>query len=517
MAVVERRKLNGGAGTLCFPAWVPVPAVLLLVVLVGGGIRGAEGFVGIYWGRYATQSLVPSVVVDLLQQNGLTEIRLSAPSVNVMEALQSSSLGVTVAIQSDFIRRMKWNNIRTIDDWVAELLVVPVKRGVNIKTLVILEEPYMSAGGRIPITNATDVFKEAVASLQNHGLSHVRTTTIQSPDILKIVKKPSESDFRDEYKTKMLEYLSLYNRTHNSFYMYNLYPLTSLVDNNWPLEFAFMDNNSSFSVVDGPYTYTNIFEFLFDALVVAVEKAGFPDMEIVVGEIGWPTDGGQYATPENAERFHRGFLKHIVQKKGTPRRPNMNIDVFLGTLLDENKFPLLLGAYRRHRGIYNFDGVPKFKIDFSGQGRDIYPSTAKGIVKMPSRWCIFNGDMSNATKVEEQMQFACATSDCTPLYSHSTCSNLNHTWNVSYAFNVYYQSNNQELDNGACDFSGLGVLTPFDPSTGTCQFPVEILTAEKVDGGIQLLNYVGYGSGPRGTTYSIALSFFVIFLSMLLL
>ncbi|VFQ91414.1 unnamed protein product [Cuscuta campestris] len=358
-----------------------VGIILLLLVMVagGGGIRRAKGFVGIYWGRFSTQSLVPSMVVDLLLQNGLTDIRLSAPSVNVMEALQGSSLGVTVALQNDFIRRMKWNNIKTINDWVAELLVVPIRRGVNITTLVVLEDAYSSTGKRQPIWNATDIFRETVNCLKNNGLSHLRTTSSHTIDILKVVGKPSEADFIDDVKPKMKEFLTLLHQTNNSFYLYNLYPLVAAEVNSWPVEFAFMDNNSSFAIVDGSYTYRNAFEFMYDALVVAMEKVGFSDVEIEIGEIGWPTDGMKHATVENAERFHRGFLRHIKQKKGTPRRPNQNIDVFIGTLTDENKYPPLMGAYYRHKGIYNFDGAPKYKIDFTGQGRDIYPSTAKGM------------------------------------------------------------------------------------------------------------------------------------------
>nr|GMD14127.1 UDP-glucose iridoid glucosyltransferase-like [Ipomoea batatas] len=94
----------------------------------------------------------------------------------------------------------------------------------------------------------------------------------------------------------------------------------------------------------------------------------------------------------------------------------------------------------RHRGIYDFDGTAKYKIDFSGKGRDIYPITAAGTVKMPSRWCIFNNDTSNMTKVDEQFQIACKYFDCTALYPDSSCSNLSHSSNVSYAFNMVYQA-----------------------------------------------------------------------------
>ncbi|VFQ94983.1 unnamed protein product [Cuscuta campestris] len=461
----------------------------ILSVLAAGG--PAHGFIGIYWGRYATQSMVPSMVVDLLLQNGISEIRLYSPSTNVLTALEDSSLGVTVTLTNDFVKRMKWSNLQSVRDWINELVAVPVKRGVNIRTIIVLDEPFYPVKGMDPIWNATNVFRETVDCLQKANLSHIRTTTTHFSNILKVVRKPSEADFQDEYKDKMLEYLSLYNST-NSFFMFDLYPIFSAQLNNWPIEFAFMDNKSNFTIVDGKYTYTNAFEFMFDALVVAIEKAGYPDMEIAIGQVGWPTDGAKDANITNAERFYRSFLMHIARKKGTPRRPNTNIDVFLATLTDENKIPLQVGPYQRRRGIYNYDGTPKFKIDFSGQGRDMYPWTAKGIVKMPSRWCIFNGDTSNLTKVDEQVRFACNKSDCTSLYFGSSCGNLNYTWNASYAFNMYYQSNNQELSSGACGFAGLGALTPYDPSVGTCTFPVEILTAENVDGGRQLANYIGY-------------------------
>lgn len=103
--------------------------ILVLLVLRGCGV---QGYIGIYWGRFATQSMVPSVVVDMLLQNGISEVRLYAPSPNVLRALQGSSIGVTVTLPNDFIRRMKYSNLRNVCDWVSELIRVPVNKGVNL-------------------------------------------------------------------------------------------------------------------------------------------------------------------------------------------------------------------------------------------------------------------------------------------------------------------------------------------------------------------------------------------------
>lgn len=369
---------------------------------------------------------------------------------------------------------------------------------IRCRTLVVLDEPFSTFGERVPVWNATEVFEEASDCLREQNLTNIKTTTAHLTDVLKNVSKPSEADFRDDIKDKMLKYLSMFHKA-DSFFLYNLHPIFSAQENNWPIEFAFMDNKSNFTIVDGKYTYRNAFEFMYDAMVVAIEKAGYPHMEIVIGQIGWPTDGAEDASVENAERFYRSFLTYIAQKKGTPRRPNKNIDVYLAALTDENKVPLEMGAYQRRRGIYNYDGKPKFKIDFTGRGRDMYPVEAQGVMKMPARWCVLKVDSdTNMTLVDQQMEIACAAADCSSLLPGASCDNLNHTMNVSYAFNMYYQSNNQGALTEACNFEGMAALTPDDPSVGTCEFPIEILTAETVDGGLQtkFSFYVGYNSAP---------------------
>ncbi|KAK6773903.1 hypothetical protein RDI58_029142 [Solanum bulbocastanum] len=100
-------------------------------------------------------------------------------------------------------------------------------------------------------------------------------------------------------------------------------------------------------------THTNLFTFTYDTLVSALAKAGYGDMEIVVGQIGWPTDGYVSASEANAERFHHSLLQY------------------------ENKVATDYGPYQRHWGIYKHDGLPKYKIDFTMQDRDVKPTIAK--------------------------------------------------------------------------------------------------------------------------------------------
>ncbi|GAB2227223.1 hypothetical protein Droror1_Dr00009036 [Drosera rotundifolia] len=74
-------------------------------------------------------------------------------------------------------------------------------------------------------------------------------------------------------------------------FVVNIYPFLSLNQNpNVPIDFAFFDGANK-PIDDNGKTYTNVFDGNYDTLIWTLKKAGFGDMKIIVGEIGWPTDG----------------------------------------------------------------------------------------------------------------------------------------------------------------------------------------------------------------------------------
>ncbi|XP_049405263.1 glucan endo-1,3-beta-glucosidase 6-like [Solanum stenotomum] len=163
-------------------------------------------------------------------------------------------------------------------------------------------------------------------ALDKFNLPNIKATTPHFTDVLTNVTKPSEGDFREDIKGKMLEFLDCINRTGAPFVIH-IFPIYTVYRYGFDVDFAFFDNKSKFKIVDGNNTYTNLFTFIYDTLVSALAKAGYGDMEIIVGQIGWPTDGYVSASEPNAERFHRGLLQYIARKEGTPLRPNKDINI----------------------------------------------------------------------------------------------------------------------------------------------------------------------------------------------
>lgn len=263
---------------------------------------------------------------------------------------------------------------------------------------------------------------------------------------------------------------------NNAPFTVNIYPFLSLYGNdNFPINYAFFDGASQPIVDKGTgIQYTNVFDANFDTLVSALKAVGFGQMPIIVGEVGWPTDGDKSATIDYAYRFYNGLLPRLASNRGTPLRPGF-IEVYLFGLLDEDAKSIAPGNFERHWGIFRYDGQPKFALDFTGQGQNKLPVGAQNVQYQPSKWCMFNPNAKDLSKLADNINYACTFSDCTALGYGSSCNVLDANGNASYAFNMYFQVQNQ--DPMACNFQGLAMVTSQNLSQGKCNFMIQIASA----------------------------------------
>ncbi|KAF2284291.1 hypothetical protein GH714_020261 [Hevea brasiliensis] len=201
-------------------------------------------------------------------------------------------------------------------------------------------------------------------------------------------------------------------------------------------------------------------------------------------------DGAQYATTMYAQKFYDGLLKKLAEKKGTPLRPGI-LNVYLFSLLDEDVKSILPGFFERHWGLFRYDGQAKFPMDLSGQGNDKMLIAAKGVQYMQKQWCVLNDEVRDESLIPSALSYACYHSDCTSLTHGSSCGNLDLRGNASYAFNMYFQMNSQDVE--ACDFNGLGTIVTRNASRGTCLFPVQIVSqGERVNLAYGVTIFVGF-------------------------
>ncbi|VAI43501.1 unnamed protein product [Triticum turgidum subsp. durum] len=332
-------------------------------------------------------------------------------------------------------------------------------------------EPFLSTYNGSFLLTTFPALKNIQSALVKAGLGNqIKVTVPQNADVYDTATgKPSDGDFRTDIHDRILEIVKFLSDTGGVFTV-NIYPFISLyIDPNFPAEYAFFDGRSQ-PVVDGSATYTNMFDANHDTLIWALKKNGYGNLPIVIGEIGWPTDGDMNANAQLAQRFNQGFMTHIATGQGTPMRPGP-IDAYLFSLIDEDDKSIQPGNFERHWGIYTYDGIPKYQLNFGVPNSQI--KRASGVKYLDKKWCVLKPTVSlDDPKLPDTVSYACARADCTSLGYRTSCGMLDTRSNISYAYNSFYQKNDQ--DDVACGFSGYATTTGQDPSTGTCRFGIMI-------------------------------------------
>lgn len=283
---------------------------------------------------------------------------------------------------------------------------------------------------------------------------------------------PSKGHFRPELNNTMIQLLTFLT-THRSPFFATISPFLSLHQNkNISLDFSLF-KETAHPHNDSRRTYRNSFEMSYDTLVSALSKIGFSTVDIVVAQIGWPTDGAAIANSSTAETFMKGLMDYLHSRSGTPlRRRRPPLETYILGLLDEDQRNISTGPFERHWGVFTFDGQAKYHFNF-GQGPKNLVN-AQNVDYLSPKWCVLNNnkDLSNASA---SVLEACSVADCTALVPGASCSHIDWPGNISYAFNSYYQQNDQRADS--CNFGGLALITTVDPSNSDCRFPVQIRTS----------------------------------------
>ncbi|XWS44822.1 hypothetical protein CRYUN_Cryun15aG0082000 [Craigia yunnanensis] len=429
---------------------------------------------GVNWGTIAWHPLDPKIVVNMMKDNGIKKVKLFDADPLTLNALAGTDIEVMVGIPNLHLQSLS-EKYSSAQAWVKENITAHVgKGGVNIKYVAVGNEPFLSSYNGSFTKQTFPALKNIQKALNDAGVGDkIKATIPLNADVYQSGSdKPSDGVFRDDIKDLMTQIVHYYKENGSPF-LVNIYPFLSLyLNSNFPEDFAFF--NGGHPINDKNVQYNNVFDANFDTLVWALKKAGVPDLKIIVGEVGWPTDGHKSATKDNAKKFYDGLFKKLASNKGTPLRPG-KMEVYIFGLFDEDTKSIEPGNFERHWGIFYFDGKPKFPMGFSGNGNDKALVAAKGVQYLPKQWCVYDKNAMNQEKLPSQMSWACSHADCTSLTEGSSRFNLDNTRRVSYAFNSYYQTNDQDVE--ACNFEGLGKIVHQDPSTQNGEFPIQIVSA----------------------------------------
>ncbi|XP_051131743.1 glucan endo-1,3-beta-glucosidase 9 isoform X2 [Andrographis paniculata] len=431
-------------------------------------LRGVKG-IGVNWGTAASHPLPPHKVVELLKANNVAKVKVFDADPQVLQSLSGSNIRVTVGIPSSMLRSLN-SSLKAAESWVHDNLT----RFVSDRASRVLIE-YVALGDELFLQSSGEQFYPFVVgaavniqrALSKANLAE-RVKVVAPCSFSAFVSEsglPSKAGFRLDINRTMIELLTYLNK-HQSPFFVTLSPFQSYHENkNVSLDFALF-REKAHARNDGHKSYKNSFDLGYDMVASALSNAGFPQISIIISQIGWPTDGALDATSSRAQEFMKGLTDHLRSESAkSSKRQDLPTEIYIFSLLDEDKRNTQTGGFERHWGVFTFDGQAKYQMDL-GQGlRKL--ANAQDVEYLSTKWCVVNNnkDLSNATA---RAMEACSTADCTAISPGGSCYNLSWPGNISYAFNAYYQQHDQNVKS--CDFAGLGLITTVDPSEATCRW-----------------------------------------------
>ncbi|XP_034212987.1 glucan endo-1,3-beta-glucosidase-like [Prunus dulcis] len=321
-------------------------SILLLLVLLmpAPQITGAQS-VGVCYGRNGNNLPSETEVVDLYKSNGIGRMRIYEPNDPTYQALKGSNIELTVTILKNQLQGL--TDAAAATDWVQKN-VQAYSPDVKFK--------YIAVGNEVhPTDPETQYLLPAIRNIHNAIVAanlqgQIKVSTAIDTTLVDNAYPPSAGKYSDAAKsfiTPVINFLA----SNGAPLLVNVYPYFSYTANPSQIDIAYALFASEGFTTPDYVNYQNLFDALLDAQYSALEKANASNMEIVVSESGWPSEGGDAANPQFAQAFYQNLINHVTGTSGTPKRPGKAIETYLFAMFDENTKD---GAeVERHFGIFS--------------------------------------------------------------------------------------------------------------------------------------------------------------------
>jgi hypothetical protein len=123
-----------------------------------------------------------------------------------------------------------------------------------------------------------------------------------------------------------------------------------------------------------------MFEAQLDSVFSAMKRLGFDDVEIAVGETGWPTkamDGQIGVSNAEAAEYNRYLIGEAGGGSGTPLMPKRTFETYIFALFNENLKPGPVAE--RNFGLFYANLTPVYDVGLMKDGVRYYTRARLGL------------------------------------------------------------------------------------------------------------------------------------------
>ncbi|WMV07186.1 hypothetical protein MTR67_000571 [Solanum verrucosum] len=319
-------------------------------------MTGAQS-IGVCYGKIANNLPSDQDVKNLYNSNGIKNMRIYYPDTNVFNALKGSDIEIILDVPNQDLEALA--NPSSANGWVQDNI---------ISNFPDVKFKYIAVGNEIDPGTNTGQYTQFVGpamenvynALTSAGLQdQIKVSTATYLGLLTNTYPPSDSIFREEYKSfinPIIEFLA----RNNLPLLANIYPYFGHIDNtnDVPLSYALFNDQGTNSA-----GYQNLFDALLDSMYFATEKLGGQNIEIIVSESGWPSEGHPAATLKNAQTYYTNLINHVKGGVGTPKKPGRTIETYLFAMFDENQKDGQ--SSEQHFGLFYPDQRAKYQLNFN--------------------------------------------------------------------------------------------------------------------------------------------------------
>lgn len=445
---------------------------------------GSAWSIGVNYGTVADNLPPPAQVAEFLKtKTTINKIKLFDTNPDIVRAFANSGIAVSITLPNGEIPNLV--QLSAAKQWVATHITPFVPQSNIIRVLVGNE--VLHWGPQNLIDNLVPAMRTLYQALQQAGHKNIQVSTPHSLGILGRSEPPSTGRFRPGWDVGVLAPMLKFLHETKSPFIVNPYPYFDVGPKN--VNFCLFKRNRGRFDRWTKKMYYNMFESQLDAVYSSMKALGFPDVDIVVGETGWPTVGEPFQTwvnPADAQTYNSRLVMAASSGKGTPLMPGRKFETYIFALFIENQKPGPVAE--RNFGLFRPDFTPVYDIGVmrngprpqprprpvggrgKGRGTVVPPKSTTPALPGPTKgWCVPKPQATDA-QLQANINYVCSQGvDCKPIQPGGACFNPNNVRaHATYVMNTFYQTKGRQPFQ--CDFSHTAMLSNRNPSYGICRY-----------------------------------------------
>jgi len=320
---------------------------------------------GINYGQVADDLPSPELVVGLLQTSNINRVKLYSTNETVLKAFANTGIELVVGVANDNVGNMTDPNKAT--EWVNENIqaYLPATKIIGI---AVGNEVYTGTDTQL-MANLVPAMKNIHSALVSIGAdTNIKVTTPHALSILGTSYPPSAGSFESKLESLMEPLLALLSQSDSPFFI-NAYPYFAYKadPSQISLDYVLFEPNAGVVDSNSNTRYNNMLYAQVDAVYSALSALGYPNLEVIVSETGWPSMGDADetgATLQNAQTYNGNLFQLLAQNKGTPLKPNVVLQAYLFALFNEDMKPG--PTSEKNYGLFQPNGIAVYNVGLTG-------------------------------------------------------------------------------------------------------------------------------------------------------